>query len=142
DNYSTTGSTTLTINPPALTKTIVATSEPSTNIVGGVQQVTIGEVLRYRLGTVLPEGTSTNFPLHDNLPAGLTFLNDRRAKVAFIANGGGISSSSFGAGAGLIPAVSGPGLNFVGNSATGVTPTFVLPDANVSSSATTNNDTY
>ncbi len=37
----------------------------------------------------------TNFRLDDNLPGGLTFLEDGTARVAFISNGAGILSSDY-----------------------------------------------
>jgi len=79
----------ITIGPGELKKSIVATSEPST--VGN--HVTIGEIIRYRAQIQIPEGKAPNFSVRDTLPAGLQFLNDGTATIAFVSNGAGISSS-------------------------------------------------
>ncbi|QDU19434.1 SdrD B-like domain-containing protein [Urbifossiella limnaea] len=107
--------------PTAGTKSIVSTSEASTSeagtgTTGSPRVVAVGEVVRYRLAFQLAEGTATNFQLRDNLPTGLTFLNDGSARVAFVSNGGGISSTTL-AGAGL--AVTG--------ASGAVVPTFTIP---------------
>lgn len=111
-------------------KAVATTSEALTLS----SNLSIGEIVRYRLVYKLPEGTATNFIMGDNLPDGLQFLNDNTARVAFVANGAGISSS----------ALSGAGLNVTGNEVTapGVTPAFVLPDAAVSASLTADDNTF
>jgi fimbrial isopeptide formation D2 family protein/uncharacterized repeat protein (TIGR01451 family) len=112
-------------------KSIKATSEAHTS----GTDVAIGEIVRYRLQVQIPEGTSTNLQLKDVLPAGLTFLNDGTAKVALVSNTAGSMTSS---------TLSGSGLFQAGDNTTigSITPTFVLPDDAISTSATTNNDTY
>ncbi|MCX7789973.1 MAG: isopeptide-forming domain-containing fimbrial protein [Chloroflexaceae bacterium] len=103
----------LTVITPAPTKTFVATSEAHTSDTPSPPRVAIGEIVRYRLAVRLAEGSAPNFQLLDNLPNGLTFLNDGSARVAFVANGGGISSST------ITTALPGcGGLNVSGNSAT------------------------
>ncbi|MCS6879953.1 MAG: isopeptide-forming domain-containing fimbrial protein, partial [Chloroflexaceae bacterium] len=106
---------TLTVISPAPTKSIVATSEAHTSESASPRPVAIGEIVRYRLAVRLAEGSAPNFQLLDNLPGGLTFLNDGSARVAFVANeaGGGISSSTITT---SLPGCS--GLNVTGNSAT------------------------
>jgi large repetitive protein len=133
NDYSDPGAATLTVFAPNPIKTIVATSEPHTGIVSGIQRVVIGEIVRYRLEVRLAEGTSPSFQLLDRLDAGLRFLNDGTARVAFVANESGITSSD--------PTIAGAGLNVTGNSGS-VAPTFALPDAAVSSSPAANLDTY
>ncbi|MDZ7843598.1 MAG: sortase [Anaerolineales bacterium] len=61
-------------------------------------EVTIGEIVRYRLVTQVPEGTSPNFQIQDRLPDGLLYL-ENTAKAYFVYTNdnnkvpGGISSS-------------------------------------------------
>jgi len=101
----------------------------------------IGEVFRYRLVVPLPEGSSPNFQLRDNLPGGLIFVNDDTSTVAFVTDGAGISSTSIGS----LPIAAIPGTCTVsGSSADGSTPAAPLPctldDTNVGSSSSTSSD--
>ncbi len=114
---------------PQLTKAIVATSEAHTEETA-TPPVAIGEIVRYQLAVRVPEGRWDNAQIQDRLPDGLRFLNDNTARVALISNGAGLASDT----------LSGAGLAISGNAP--ATPSFVLPDAAVSASATTNNDTY
>ncbi len=124
---------TVTITPPAPQKSLISTSEAHTGIVLGTERVTIGEIVRYRIFTNVPEGAATNLQLHDQLPTGLTFRNDGTAKASFVSNGPGMTSSTL---AGLFP-------NVNGNSGLGAAaPTFILPDNAISSLTGSNNDTY
>ena len=75
NNYDAKGSDTITVFNVTPLKTIVATSETFTGIIGGVQTVTIGEVVRYQLQVQLPNSTMNGFQLVDALPAGLGFVN-------------------------------------------------------------------
>ena len=88
-------------------KSIVGTSEASTaetdtGVDDGVnplepRDVTIGEVVRYRLEVGIPEGTIPNFKIQDTLPAGMRYLNDGTTAVGFLKNrvdGGGAAISS------------------------------------------------
>ncbi|MDW8267631.1 MAG: isopeptide-forming domain-containing fimbrial protein [Anaerolineae bacterium] len=136
NTYAASGQVGVTFNTIQLTKAIVATSEAHTGLVTGTERVAIGEIVRYRLVVQLPEASVTNLQLRDRLPTGLRFLNDGTAKVAFVANQTGISSTT------ITPALPGcSGLNITGNSGN-VTPTCPLPDTAVSRSATTNDDNY
>ena len=91
NNYTTNGQATVTIVPPVLQKTIIATSEANTT----GSNVTIGEIVRYRLVSTVPEGSSPGFEIRDALPPGLTFLNDGTAKAALASTDlGGLSSST------------------------------------------------
>ncbi|MBK9095774.1 MAG: isopeptide-forming domain-containing fimbrial protein [Anaerolineae bacterium] len=76
-----------------------------------------GEIVRYRLTVELPEGTSPDFMVQDNLPPGMRFINDSTVRVAFVANGGGIASTTAGTGNATVPAVTdtGTALNLSGN---------------------------
>jgi uncharacterized repeat protein (TIGR01451 family) len=97
---------------PTLTKSVVATSEPHTapqvsttpQTASNTPQVAIGEIVRYRLLTAVPEGgVLTNLQVTDALPAGMKFMGAGTTRVAFIANQGGLirtpplSSPLFGA---------------------------------------------
>ncbi len=115
---------------PQLTKSIVATSEAHTTEADTPRPVAIGEIVRYRLALRVPEGRWDNAQIQDRLPNGLQFLNDNTARAALISNGAGLTSNT----------LTGPGLAITG--AAPATPTFVLPDAAVSASATANDDTY
>ena len=111
----------VTIATPIQTKSIDATSEAHTGSLGANTLLAIGEIVRYRLVTQLPEGQSTNFQFRDNLPAGLQFLNDGTARVAFVSSAiGGVTSSN----AALA------GARAVGNGS--FNPTFVVPASAIS----------
>jgi len=103
---------------PTAVKSIVATSEPSTSDAN----VAIGEIIRYRLLVRLPEGTTADLRLTEQLPNGLRFLNDATAKVALVADHVTRIASS---------TLAGPGLVAAGNDTTigSITPTFVLPES-------------
>ncbi|HYJ84979.1 MAG TPA: putative Ig domain-containing protein [Pyrinomonadaceae bacterium] len=79
---------------PTLTKSVVATSEahtgPETSALG-TPEVTIGEIVRYRLEVRLPEGSSPNLQITDALPAGMKFLDGGTGRLAFVSNGAGIT---------------------------------------------------
>jgi len=138
NDYTASDSALVTVNTTPV-KSIVATSEDSTGPQGTplTERLVIGEIVRYRLQVQWPEGTALNAMLRDNLPAGLQFLNDNTAKVAFVCNSGPTCMSSSNPLIGSLPVVN-------GNETTvaSITPTFVLPDDAVSASATTNDDTY
>ncbi len=92
DNYTDPGSAVFTHNAPALTKSLVTTSETHT----AANAVAIGEIARYRLVVRIPEGTSVNTRIRDVLPTGLSFLNNNTtAMIALVGDGVGVSSSSF-----------------------------------------------
>ena len=104
-------------------KSIVTTSEPSTGFVSTAERVTIGEMVRYRLATRIPEGSYTNVQLLDGIPNGLQFLDDGTATVAFVCNSGAACmTSSTLAGAGLV----------VNGSSSSVSPTFAVPGSAIS----------
>ena len=78
----------------SVVKSILATSEDHTGAIGGVERVTIGEIVRYQIEVALPEGSLTNLQIHDVLPTGLTFIDDGTATVSFVSDGVGITSSA------------------------------------------------
>jgi uncharacterized repeat protein (TIGR01451 family)/fimbrial isopeptide formation D2 family protein len=119
-------------------KSIVATSEAHTGFVSGIERVTIGEIIRYRLVTELPEVTVDSLILRDLLPAGLEFINDGTSTLAFVSDGG-VTSTAVGTLNVNVGAVA-----FVAGDETTVstiTPTYVLADNNIGSTASTNSNT-
>ncbi len=86
----------VTVTDISMTKSIRTTSEAITGAPSGTEQLVIGEIVRYRAEVELPEGTSPNFQIVDALPDGLRYLDDGTAMVAFVANGGGITSDTLG----------------------------------------------
>jgi LPXTG-site transpeptidase (sortase) family protein len=122
---------TLSVPQLAGTKYLVASSESATTN----PRLTIGEIARFRLSMQLPEGVTTDLSMLDRLPAGMRFLNDGTAKVAFVSTNGSITSST----------LSGGGLNFTGVAGdyptlSSASITFVLPDPAVSTDRINNVD--
>jgi len=148
NDYASEDDAQLDVDTTAHFKYLVVTSEDHTGDPGdGIQRVTIGEIVRYRLVVTLPEGTSQNFQVRDFLPPGETFLNDGTAKAIFVSDGAGITSSDFGSLP--VPGISDGDCFLTGSSADGSSPAIPstcdpLPDDNVasSSSTTTDSDTY
>ncbi len=104
-------------------KSLVTTSESFTGVVAATERVAVGEMIRYRLATRIPEGSFTNVQLRDGIPTGLQFLNDGTARAAFVCNSGAsCMTSSTLSGAGLV----------VSGASGAVSPTFVLPGAAIS----------
>ncbi len=91
-----TASALTTIRCLELTKSVATTSESHTGFKGGFEQVTIGEIVRYRLAVELPEGGTQRFQLLDHLPAGISYLpgNDKLAIVSTIPMTGAPAGSS------------------------------------------------
>ena len=119
----------------APTKAIVGTSEAFTGIVGGVQTVTIGEVVRYRLQVQLPNSTMNNFQLVDPLPSGLGFVDssDSASLNATLLFAG---SNSITFAANILGGADSP----TANSTT--TPTFLVPLSDISINASNNTVTF
>jgi uncharacterized repeat protein (TIGR01451 family)/fimbrial isopeptide formation D2 family protein len=83
------------VGPRAYAKCIEATSElhtvPQTagsafTYPSNTVDAAVGEIIRFRLITVIPEGTTLDFQIRDLLPTGLTYIGNPR--VAFVANVG------------------------------------------------------
>lgn len=108
-------SDTIIINTPVLTKSVVSTSEGSTTADGGFEELTVGEVVRYRLVVELPESTLDNFRLVDTLPDGLQLIDSDEVRVSFVSD-----------------AAIGTPLTGADNDQN--TPTFVLPSGNIATS--------
>jgi len=68
---------TITIGETGLLKVVTATSEPSTGVTvnGGEDDLTIGEEVTYRFTVTLPEGTTPNAVVFDQLPTGTNILS-------------------------------------------------------------------
>ncbi len=121
NDYFAADSATEMVDCPVLEKSIVTTSEASTIW----NNVAVGEIVRYRLLTIIPEGTSPSFQVIDNLPAGMMFLDDGTAKASLVSDAG-FTSGLIGANATLMS-----------------TPlTYGLLDGAISTSSTINDDTY
>ncbi|KXK26078.1 MAG: hypothetical protein TR69_WS6001001372 [candidate division WS6 bacterium OLB20] len=131
----------LSVNP---VKTIAATSEASTTALSGIERVTVGEIVRYRMVIRVAESTATNLQLRDNLSTGMQFIDDGTAMVAFVSNDAGITSSTLIPGSIGCDGGSNPDIAFTGNQTTvsGITPECPLPDSAVSNSAGSDVDTY
>ncbi|MFO0818029.1 MAG: SdrD B-like domain-containing protein [Pirellulales bacterium] len=128
NDYSATDTVAFNSAPVIPVKSIAATSEASTS----GSNLTIGEIIRYRLATRLPEGTSTNFRLVDTLPTGLTYLNDGTTRLAFVSDGATNTIVS------SVGALSGAGLEIVGDNAStyaSLSPTFALPGSQITTGA-------
>jgi uncharacterized repeat protein (TIGR01451 family) len=117
---------------PILTKSIRRTSETSTDPSNSlspfpllIAPLTIGEIVRYRLKIEVPALVYPQFKITDLLPPSLAYLNDGTTKIAYVedAPGGNVFS----------PAPIGTAPFKPGNESTepGITPTFVLPPANI-----------
>jgi fimbrial isopeptide formation D2 family protein/uncharacterized repeat protein (TIGR01451 family) len=100
--------------------TLVASSEPSS--IGS--SVVPGEVLRLRMVVQVPEGTAPSAEIVPTLPAGLRFVNDGSVTLAFVANGGGVDSTTI---AGSAFDLTGGGADAAAISA--ILPTQVMPGA-------------
>ncbi|GJL80448.1 MAG: hypothetical protein DHS20C01_00820 [marine bacterium B5-7] len=137
NDYVSTADDSVTVDTVVPVKTIVATSEAHTATGEhdtNDADVAVGEVVRYRLWVQVPEGTTEDLVIRDNLPDGLQFLNDDTSTVALLSDSAtGLTSSL----------LSGSGLNVAGNNpATMASPTFALPDGSLSAAADSNDDNY
>jgi LPXTG-site transpeptidase (sortase) family protein len=94
NNYTTSSTAVVRVYLPASDKFIKSTSEPYTSFVNGLERVTIGEVVRFRLTVRLPEGTIAPMTVVEHIPTGMRFLDDGSAKLAFVSDGAGIASST------------------------------------------------
>ena len=83
NTYARSDNKTVTVTQPAPVKSVIATSEPGTT---GNTYLAIGEIVRYRVSVIIPEGSTPNVSVQDKLDAGLRYLNDGTTKVAFVTN--------------------------------------------------------
>ncbi|MCQ3938728.1 MAG: hypothetical protein DPW18_17030 [Chloroflexi bacterium] len=143
NDYASQGQAGVAISSVAPQKYLLATSELHSGVVSSTARVVVGEIVRYRLVVQLPEGTSANFQIDDNLPGGLTYL-DGTAKAAFVSNGAGITSGNVGALP--VPGITDSDCFLPGSTADGTTPAIpaacsALADNNVGSTNSTSTDT-
>ena len=91
------------VTEPGLVKLVFDTSEPSTGDgeFGTPDDLTIGELVTYRFTVILPEGTSTNDLVRDQLPTGTSVLEVVSSRVVRV--GANLSGGS-------LPAVGDPGV--------------------------------
>ena len=104
-------------------KSVVGSSEDFTS----GTNVAIGEIVRYRLVFELPEGTTTNLQVLDNIVTNLRYLNDGSTRVAFVCNSSAACATSSTASIGSNPVISGNGSN--------VAATFALPAATITNNS-------
>jgi uncharacterized repeat protein (TIGR01451 family) len=88
NDYNDSDTTNYAVNNVVLTKTIDATSEADTGFISGHERVAVGEIIRYRTVSRIPEGTILGARLRDRLPTRLQFINDGTATLGFSSNGG------------------------------------------------------
>lgn len=150
NDYRVVASAPVTIASQTPVLTLVASSEPGS----AGTTVVPGEVVRFRMVVQVPEGAAADAQIAPTLPAGLRFVNDGSATVAFVANGGGagIDSSTLAGSAydavgggpdapaivGIVPTLTVPGTAIVDGlgvaipggtvMAAGTAPRFVLGD--------------
>ena len=117
NTYLATSSKRVDVLQPAPVKSVVTTSEPGTP---GTTNLAIGEIVRYRVSVVIPEGVTPNVSIQDKLDPGLRYLNDGTTKVAFVTNDAGMTSSTLS---------SDP--EATGNQTWSEHPAYVLPDDDI-----------
>ena len=88
DDYNASATAEFQVDDPGLNKSIVATSQDHTGVVGPAERVVVGEIVRYRLEIQLPESTMLDLQIRDRLPSGLRFIDDGTATIAFVSDGG------------------------------------------------------
>jgi large repetitive protein len=119
NDYVSNSTVNLTTTNVVNTKSLVATSEAHTAGSG----VAIGEIVRYRLVSRIPEGLQTAYVLRDAIPNGMSYLNDGTTTAAFVYTTSFTSST-----------LTDPSLNFIGDETTvaSVVPTYVLTGGAIS----------
>ncbi|MCF6313106.1 MAG: isopeptide-forming domain-containing fimbrial protein [Verrucomicrobiales bacterium] len=95
DNYAIASSVATTVsNPTVVSKVVVSTSDANTS---GLN-VTIGEIVTYRIAVTLPEGTVPELVLTDDLPAGMAFIPGSAALTAAYPGGPALNAAHPGSG--------------------------------------------
>jgi fimbrial isopeptide formation D2 family protein/uncharacterized repeat protein (TIGR01451 family) len=90
NDYRASASASVSVDAQAPVLTLVASSEP----LSAGATVVPGEVVRFRMVVQVPEGSAAAARIAPTLPAGLRFVNDGSATVAFVATGGGTGIDS------------------------------------------------
>lgn len=141
NTYTASGSSPVTvfIAQPQLTEVTseAATVDTPNGSYGGLStsgQVAIGEIVRYQLVVSIPQSVTNNLQLTESLPAGVQFLNDGTAQLAFVSSTGANVTSS-----GAPAAINSFAAALTGDqtSVNGLTPTYVIPGADISSAGNT-----
>ncbi|MBO3273853.1 VCBS domain-containing protein [Pseudomonas schmalbachii] len=72
------------------------TPAPTPDTLAPNEQVTVGEVIRYRLAVLVPEGDNPNYQLRIELENGLQFIDPagNNLRIALISNNGGLTSDA------------------------------------------------
>ena len=127
DDYCTRDDAIVGIANPILEKTLVTTSETATLLDG---RVVIGEIVRYRLEVVVPETVNNAAQIEDRLPAGLQFVDDGTATVAFVSDiAGNLTSTTI---SDPLPGTA-PELDVIGNETNvdSIVPDFPVPPVTI-----------
>ncbi|HEX7491131.1 MAG TPA: hypothetical protein VF337_05465 [Candidatus Limnocylindrales bacterium] len=122
NNYKVTKTARVDVPQPVPAKTLAYTSE--SDVTSTSPYVVVGEVTRFRVAVVIPEGITPTVTITDQLPAGLSYLNDGTTTVALVTNGAGMTSD--------VGTLSGAGLGVSGNGSWAGDPTFVMPAGQIS----------
>ena len=114
NDYFATSSASFTTNTITAEKSIVGSSQSFTSIAGNnlSANAAIGELLRYRLSVLIPQGTLPAFTLKDTMPIGFTY--EGNAKISFVTDKPITANSTL-----------------VGADNSAVPPTFALPNGDV-----------
>lgn len=126
NDYTGTASSTFILDQQVLSKSITATSESFTPETDPNRPTAIGEVVTYRLVTTVPESTILNSQIVDALPVGMTYVTGS-ARIVFVAD----TPANFT----LDPAFGGATVGGDDTTIASITPTFVIPNGNVSAPA-------
>lgn len=146
NDYNDNDQATITVFEPEPDKEIVITSETHSTYSTGLNRevVAVGEVIRYRIVSRIAEGVTPNYVLQDLIPNGLTFLNDGTALFGFVSNDQPLSSNTLDGPTLGCTGGANPEIQFTGNETNiaSISPECELPDSAVSSSLSSNNDSY
>ncbi|MAT41871.1 MAG: hypothetical protein CL609_05985 [Anaerolineaceae bacterium] len=133
------------VSVPALSgaKLFVTSSEAGTSNTSNPPRLTIGEIVRYRLYALVPEGLSTDLSLFDRLPNGLQFINDGQVKAAFVSTGTAsntFTSSTIDVSTNPTIEITGSAIDLISLPSGSIV--FTLPDSAISRLPDSNDDTY
>ncbi|MEI6073970.1 MAG: SdrD B-like domain-containing protein [Verrucomicrobiota bacterium] len=109
-----------------------------------------GEIVRYRITAQVPQGTSPDMIIKDTLPAGMKFINDYTARIAFVStSGSAVTASANGlASPKDVPGISGGGVQGSGDTVSSISLAVTggsgvaLADKNITSVPNNITDTY
>ncbi len=136
NDYAAAASASVAVTPVAPVLTIVTTSEAGTTADGGnpaqpqlaeTIDGAIGEIVRYRMVVRVPEVNAAGAEIVVALPAGIRFLDDNSAAIAFVADGDALDSSTLDSLAGIDQPEPGAGTPATAADVASVLPTALLP---------------